>query len=369
MGSIELVRTKLVYEDGTPLEDKFVYMDILGDEGEYLHLYITNSSGDLMPHEDDPHSASILAGNYYVYILDGPPGEATPNMAPDGTVLFNEIEPNIYRLASGVDLEKSFITVVQGESTVKRLEKAFVMLFGGPCKYDGKDKANDKKWESFIKPILDEARNGELFSEEEEIYWLVYAPAYERRWEHDRKRPGVFKKYIYDRDMAKARFEHTKDVIEDGAENYIDYIIRSAAELNEDLGINIEVREITAPDEFWDFLWDLPGVINRVWYFGHAREDLWLTLEHDDHVAVAPDREEFAVIPLGDIDDNQRVKEKFSDLGHPSKFYGCDTDAFADRWNNIFGVAAQGAGGSISFDEDNLQDIENSAEDGWQEFS
>jgi len=253
----------------------------------------------------------------------------------------------------------------------KLKQKNFVILIGGPGIYDGKDTEHDKAWYNYVNPVMLATKAGKLAQDNEKVYWVVYSPAYEARWNVDKEKPSWGEKHVYDSDLSITRFDHTRKVINYGASDYMDYIKRKAEDYSKNRSYTIEVVFIDSAKQFWGFLEKLPDKnISRVWYVGHASGDLWLNLYHSaDHVAqMRGDKKDKEAIKADDIETSRNLKNKFSESKLSSKFYGCNTNEFAEKWSKVFEVKAEGAEGKINFQNDDLTKLENSATKKWMKF-
>lgn len=249
---------------------------------------------------------------------------------------------------------------------VKR--KYFVVWLGAPGLYDKRDPVHDKAWSNYVSYIMNEAKGGHL-SKDERHLWVLYRPGYDARWADDTRRPGWWS--IRDSDLLRTRNTHVESVRQRGGENYIDHVSKRAGGYSSDYGIEISVQTGATSDEFWHAIRNLPdGMLSRLWFFGHARDDLWLTLKHNENgVAVRPELS--AVIAKSDISIHApALKPKFSKNPKPCKFYGCNTSSFAFAWHQAFSVPAEGADGTITFGQGGFSPtaLERTATKNWQTY-
>jgi subtilisin family serine protease len=223
------------------------------------------------------------------------------------------------------------------EETVKR---NLILLSGGPGVYDPKDpEDHDRSWANYVTPPLLQTRSQELHSrfkeKDEDVWWFIYRPAYERRWADDRRRD--------DRRHETRRIE-ALDCGGRKCQSYIDLLEFRARER----GWNL--RWINSADDFWRLLRTFRDPISRILYWGHGRNDLWLSLRHNtNHVASIP--EEHEILRTSAISQNKALKSSFQ-AGSPSQrhiFYGCNTHTFAEEWARVFNVYTRGFEGTLSF--------------------
>lgn len=66
------------------------------------------------------------------------------------------------------------------------IPKNFIMVIGGPMIFHGKDPSHDTSWSNYLIPVQ-LAHQRELLNKDsdEVVHWLVYEPAYRKRWEDD----------------------------------------------------------------------------------------------------------------------------------------------------------------------------------------
>jgi hypothetical protein len=115
-------------------------------------------------------------------------------------------------------------------------------------------------------------------------------------------------------------------------------------------GLSVTCKGIRTPQGFWDHLASFPkGSISRVWYFGHAsRDGLMLALTHDSYcMAVGGSKD---MIFTKDLPKQSHLADRFAPkTRQASRFYGCYTNTFAEKWHAIFKVPTEGAQGKIDF--------------------
>ena len=249
----------------------------------------------------------------------------------------------------------------------------FVVLIGGPGTFEPCDRVHDQTWSNYVVPIQVATTQKQLDrSPGEVLHWWVYAPAYRERWDDDvtdTKNPALERgsQLIDPRKKALDRVKAS------GAVNYLDRIKKFAGTAK------AGYKEIESPADFWKQLDALPnGSVSRLWYIGHASPDgLMLKLIHAevDGIACRPAAAPGDMIYVQDIGKHSNIISKvLAKRGKPSKFYGCHTKAFAEQWNSLFSVGAEGAVTKIDFGlvdapstiKQVLPRLENGA--GWQRY-
>ncbi|MBN8226941.1 hypothetical protein JYK02_05385 [Corallococcus macrosporus] len=217
------------------------------------------------------------------------------------------------------------------------MKNAFIILSGGPSTYDPKDpELHDQSWDNFVTAPLLRSNGGTLHDPKtEDVHWLIFEPAYKDRWTSD----------LASQTSAPTQYGHTLKIKNRHKLNYLDHL-RSGAK---DRGW--KYVGLSTAQGFWDYINKLKGTkVSRVWFYGHARDDLWLSLNHraSDHVAVSPDSD--AILSCEDIKKIAAfsfVPQKAAT--HPHKFFGCNTKAFAEKWANALSVFAEGASEKVDF--------------------
>jgi hypothetical protein len=165
---------------------------------------------------------------------------------------------------------------------------------------------------------------------DETVDWYIYKPAYDERWKDD----------------AKSNRESARKIAGKGSSSYADFLGARAAEK----GWKLKWMDDAA--DFWIGLKSTSDPISRVFYWGHAREDLWLSLDHQNHVACSPREGDKAIIKSNSIKANIILKSKFQggDRSRVHRFIGCNTMTFARAWARVFGVFAEGVTGKVNFE-------------------
>jgi len=220
------------------------------------------------------------------------------------------------------------------------LKNVFIILSGGPGVYDPKDpELHDRSWDNFVTPPLLRSKGAALHDDTtEEVHWLVYEPAYEERWKHD----------LTNRKTAPTQYEHTVSIkLKLGFDSYLTLLKRRATERF------WKYKGISSAQGFWDHINGLKGRnVSRVWFYGHARDDLWLSLDHDagNHEAVSPASN--AIVRAADIKKLRATSFIISKpASSPHKFFGCNTKAFAAKWSSTLKVYAEGAEGKVNYEK------------------
>lgn len=219
--------------------------------------------------------------------------------------------------------------------------KRFLIISGGPGVYDSRDPAHDKAWSSYVDPpLLKSVRMQagkrvivKFWEANEQVVWLVYRPAYQARWTDD---------------VAKKRSEPA-DLKKGGFKSYVDLLEKRAAERGWTL------KWMDDAGDLWKVIRQLPkGAISRVWYYGHARDDLWLTLAHDaGGVAVQPDSK--ALLEVATVARKTALRDRFAaapaahTAARTHRFVGCNTAAYARAWAAAFGQWTEGFEGTVDF--------------------
>lgn len=224
----------------------------------------------------------------------------------------------------------------------------FIILIGGPGKFQACDKAHDQTWTNYIVPMqLAASQNLYKKNPGENVHWVVYEPPYQLRWLDDSQITAAEKKQSDGRWLHSIRKTAADKVKATGATSYIHRIKMIAAQHG------ITYKGISKPKEFWDYLGSFPKKsLSRVWYSGHASGNaLLLSLTHDmansGCVAGGLRRDSLS---MEEISGNASLSDRFNvDAAKSSKFYGCYTSQFAQTWRDVFGVPAEGAVSKIDF--------------------
>lgn len=220
----------------------------------------------------------------------------------------------------------------ESDDAERAKKRNFILISGGPGLYDDRDVEHDKSWANYVTPPLlltdTTAKRASFVESDEEVWWFIYKPAYVDRWNDD---------------VAKKR-SAAKVVKDKGFSSYVDLLEARAKSRG------WKLRWLSSADDLWAKLKTFNDPISRVWYWGHARADLWLTLAHSSaSVAVAPDAA--AIITTSSITSNSSLKKRFQagNSARVHRFVGCNTASFAQTWAATFGVWAEGFEGKVDF--------------------
>lgn len=221
----------------------------------------------------------------------------------------------------------------------------FIILLGGPGKFEGCDKAHDQTWTNYLVPLqLAAMKNLYKLDVGEKVHWVVYEPAYKNRWDDD---SVITKTELKQSDgywLHTNRKDKADAVKIKGAHNYLHRIEQIANKYK------IQFKSIKKPDEFWKYIKSMPdNSISRVWYSGHAGPTgLMLSLQHNSTCGAEAQLSDMIEIP--DITTNHLLAKKFTSKPDKiSKFYGCYTSNFSQTWNRKFNVKTEGAVNKIDF--------------------
>jgi len=225
------------------------------------------------------------------------------------------------------------------------MAKHFIILIGGPGKFQGCDKAHDQTWTNYIVPLQLAAKN-DLYHKaaDETVHWVVYEPPYRNRWLDDAVITKAEAKQSDGYWLHSTRKRAAEKVKTSGASNYLHRIKLFAS------ARGITYQGISTPQEFWDYLETFPkNSISRVYYSGHASDTaLLLSLAHDSTCGPFASKSDY--IDIKDINDNNKLIDRFiTSSPRASKFFGCYTSGFAREWHKVFGVPAEGALHKIDF--------------------
>lgn len=223
--------------------------------------------------------------------------------------------------------------------------KRFIILIGGPGIFKSCDKEHDQAWTNYIVPLQLVAKRG-LYqkTQNEQIYWLVYEPPYRQRWIDDSTITKQEQKQDDGVHLHSIRKSAADKVKKRGAKSYLHRIMQIAAHHK------IVYKGISKPDDFWAFIGSCPKEsITRVWYCGHASgQGLMLALLHE--YPCEPAAKIVDMIMVDALIKHKSKTDRFdSKTSKYSRFYGCYTEKFAQRWNHVFKVPAQGAKNKINF--------------------
>lgn len=212
-----------------------------------------------------------------------------------------------------------------------RKTKTFVIVSGGPGLFYGPDKEHDQSWSNYVDNILLLANAGKFPGKPyEKVVWLVYRQAYEDRWADDVRRKA---KSVDD--MGKA-----------GSQSYVHHLQRRADQYQWKLIWIAEAGDI------WKEIQRAREKVSRVWYFGHAKTNLWLTTTRRNGEVGEPADQKL----IWSVDSIKAlyqkrfyVTRKMYDPDYSSRFYACNSAKFAQKWATTLRVFAEGGEGQISF--------------------
>ena len=209
-----------------------------------------------------------------------------------------------------------------------------ILLSGGPGLFQKGDVEHDGSWANYVTaPLLmtDTPATNKEFMDGHEVWWFVHRPSYDARWIDDLLR-------------NKTETDRVKGL---GATDYVDLLRKRAKER----GWNL--RFIHDAAKLWTLLATFKEPIEKFMYWGHARNDLWLTLSHS---ATTPTRPDVAdVVKVSDIADaikaDPDLPNRFrgSTASRKHQFIGCNTTDFAREWSKQLKVHAQGVTGKVDF--------------------
>lgn len=212
-----------------------------------------------------------------------------------------------------------------------------VLISGGPGLFATGDPEHDQSWANYVTaPLLltDTAAKRKEFEDGDDVYWFVYRPAYVARWADDVRRTA----------------EAVTLVTDQGFSDYVGLLEGRAA------GRGWNLRWVDGADTLWSRLRTFNDPVRRVVYWGHARDDLWLTTTLSGGVVSAPDPS--AIVRVADIAayaeaegrDGRAMRLRFPvDAGRKHDWVGCNTDAFAKEWAARVRVWSQGVEGKVDF--------------------
>jgi hypothetical protein len=204
-----------------------------------------------------------------------------------------------------------------------------VLISGGPGLLDPRDRDHDLGWSNYVDPPLIISRIpgrwASLRGAATQVQWLIYRPAYNRRWIDD--------------------WAHSRPSVAEVRSNRFDSYI--------------SLLEGRAQDRRWRLIWFYSAEqlwaqlasfrpIARVCYWGHGNDNLWLYVRHrsTDGWPMAPD--ETAVVRYDSINAHAGLRSRFV-RGSPHRFVGCNTSRFAQEWSRVFNVDTEGFVGTVRF--------------------
>ena len=210
-----------------------------------------------------------------------------------------------------------------------------ILLSGGPGPFATGDVRHDQSWANYVTPplLLSKTDPALVASDDVDVRWLIYKPAYVARWADDSAST---------RDAQKRAVKEVKDK---GFSDYVDLLEHRAREHHWTL------VWLTKNDDFWaDVKARRDGSISRVYYWGHGSGDLWLALRHTTDVPpipVSPTAD--AIITQSSIDASLKKKFRAGSSERVHRFVACNTRDFAEAWASAYKVWTQGYDGSVQF--------------------
>jgi hypothetical protein len=205
-----------------------------------------------------------------------------------------------------------------------------VLISGGPGLFDDRDVEHDRSWANYVTPPLlltdTPAKHASFVGSAKDVAWLIYQPAYVARFADD---------------AARGRAS-VADVRRKGFASYSELLERRAR----DRGWRL--RWFRSADDLWRRLASFQDPIVRVIYWGHARNDLWLTLAHSSSSRAMMPTDPGAIVTVASIAAHAALRSSFG-AGQAHRFVGCNTSAFAAEWTRDFGVESEGVDGKVDF--------------------
>jgi hypothetical protein len=204
-----------------------------------------------------------------------------------------------------------------------------ILISGGPGLCDDRDIEHDRSWANYVTPPLlltdTPKKHASFVSGATEVWWLIYRPAYLARWSDD----------------AAASRQSTVDVRSEGFASYTDLLEDRARKRG------WRLAWFDNANDLWARLETFRDPIDRAWYWGHGRDDLWLSLAHSRaSVPVRP--ADSAVVTVASIAGHGRLGRRFKRRAE-HHFVGCNTSAFAQEWSRVLKVTAVGVHGVVDF--------------------
>jgi len=217
----------------------------------------------------------------------------------------------------------------------------FVLVLGGPGKWNPKDKDHDAYWGNYFvasqyvlgaKGIKATTRllSGEC------VHWLVYEQAYANRWETD----------------YKSRIEHLEAQAKKYPHGYATFIKEYVTSVKQ------KYVAIDSYHDIWEAIHALPDEsLTRLFYFGHGGpKAFFLRWARDDSRPASPgqvlgDPTEDEIVDYSKIDAYRSwlAKKAKSSDSQVSKLYACTTADWASKWHDATGLKAQGSINKITF--------------------
>jgi hypothetical protein len=214
---------------------------------------------------------------------------------------------------------------------------AVVLLSGGPCVYEPTDTEHDQSWDNYVSaPLYAWDANRIGLSRPQHVFWFVFKPAYDQRWLDDLK-------------ATDFRQRHVANAKKDNFNSYVDKI-KSAAKKR-----GWHLIWVHSAADFWQALGALKVSVDEFYYWGHARGDLWLGLDHQfdpidqKMIAVMPDPR--FVVSTTPNPAHVNLRSLFQSTEPQIEFFGCNTAPFAQSWANLLDVTTYGYDGKVDFSQ------------------
>lgn len=213
------------------------------------------------------------------------------------------------------------------------INRTFLMLSGGPGIRNLKDKEHDISWANYVNYPLNLAYHKTFPAKpNEQVVWAIFKPAFEKRWADD----------------VKHNRSSVKEVKAKGFNSYVQLLEARAKQYGWTL------KWIGKGSEFWEAIRKCgTKPVSRFWYFGHAQDNLWLTLEHNRSNTPVMPSDPGAVIWKSDIKADLAPfisgGQTTYDSSASTKIFGCNTGTFAKQWAVTYNVYAEGAVGTLDF--------------------
>ncbi len=231
---------------------------------------------------------------------------------------------------------------------VKPCEKRnFIIILGGPGKYNPKDPDHDSYWGNYFVaaqhvfgvPGLSQFSPETALLDGECVHWLVYGSAYSARWPSDKG------------SKIKFQEEHAAKY----PAGYLSRIQQYVGELNtKHAAGRHKYVLIDSYKDVWETLHKLPdGSLTRMYYFGHGGpKAFYMRWARDfSRPDISGDTTSEEQIHYDKIDAYKSwlaTKAKPAD-GQISKFYACTSRDWAKKWQSATGLKSEGAINKITF--------------------
>jgi hypothetical protein len=241
-----------------------------------------------------------------------------------------------------------------GQAVDTSYERNCVIILAGPGRYNPKDKDHDQFWGNYyvaaqhlfngpepvpgrkpFKPITS-LLAGEC------VHWLVYEKAYVERWQSDKD--------------SKIEFllGHVKDYKQGYLTRMEEYI---TIDLNGRKSKKIRHKYISIDSykDVWEALHKLPDrSLTRLYYFGHGGPAAFFLRWERDTPRPA---EEILAHSLMDRYSDWLARKAKPDDEQISRFYACNSEAWAMKWHEVTGLKSMGSTSTISFKDVRRDDL------------